>query len=115
MLKRTLTALVMVIILVPMLILGGWYFTALGMVLSYIAGYELLNMMENEELTFKRLKYVAPLYNVILILAFQLDAVMVVPLVILSLLGFLALGVFRPNFNAKSVMSLIFVYLYSGI
>ena len=56
MLKRTLTALVMIVILVPLVILGGWFYTALGMVLSYIAGYELLNMMEKEEPIFKKLK-----------------------------------------------------------
>lgn len=115
MLKRTLTALVMIVILVPLVILGGWFYTALGMVLSYIAGYELLNMMEKEEPIFKKLKYVGPLYNVLLIVAFKLVPEMVIPLIILTVLSFLALGIFRPKFSIKSVINLIFVYIYSGL
>ena len=115
MLKRTLTALVMIVILVPLVILGGWYYTALGMVLSYVAGYELLSMMEKEEPNFKKLKYVGPLYNVLLVLTFKLEPVMVIPLIILTILSFLALGIFRPKFSIKSTISLIFVYIYSGL
>lgn len=115
MLKRTLTALVMIVILVPLVILGGWYYTALGMVLSYVAGYELLSMMEKEEPNFKKLKYVGPLYNVLLVLTFKLEPVMVIPLIILTVLSFLALGIFRPKFSIKSTISLIFVYIYSGL
>lgn len=115
MLKRTLTALVMFIILVPLVVLGGWFFTALGMILSYVAGYELLNMMEKEEPIFKKLKYVSPLYNVLLVLSFKLMPEMIMPLVIITILSFLALGVFRPNFSVKSVINLILVYIYSGL
>ncbi len=115
MLKRTLTALVMIVVLVPLLILGGWYFTALGMVLSYVAGFELLKMMETEEPVFKKLKWIVPLYNTILILCFKFEAIMVVPLIILTVLAFLALGVFRPKFSVKSVINLIFVFIYSGL
>ena len=46
----------MIVVLVPLVVLGGWYFTALGMILSFVAGYELLNMMEKEEPVFKKLK-----------------------------------------------------------
>ena len=115
MLKRTLTALVMFIILVPLVVLGGWFFTSLGMILSYVAGYELLNMMEKEEPIFKKLKYVSPLYNVLLVLSFKLMPEMIMPLVIITILSFLALGVFRPNFSVKSVINLILVYIYSGL
>lgn len=115
MLKRTLTALVMIIVLVPLLILGGWYFTALGMVLSYVAGYELLKMMENEEVVFKRLKWIAPLYNVILVLCFQLEPTLIVPILIMTVLSFLMLGIFRPKFSIKSTLNLIFVFIYSGL
>lgn len=115
MLKRILTALVMIVILVPLVILGGWYYTALGMVLSYFAGYELLSMMEKEEPNFKKLKYVGPLYNVLLVLTFKLEPVMVIPLIILTVLSFLALGIFRPKFSIKSTINLIFVYIYSGL
>lgn len=115
MVKRILTALVMIVVLVPLVVLGGWYFTALGMILSFVAGYELLNMMEKEEPIFKKLKYVVPLYNVLLVLSFKLMPEMVMPLVILTILSFLALGVFRPKFSVKSVMSLILVYVYSGL
>lgn len=113
--QRTITAVIMFVVLVPLLYLGGWFFTCLGMVLSYIAGYELLKMMEKEDRTFKRLKYVVPLYNALLVLIFKLDQSLVVPLVILTILSFLALGIFRPKFSIKSTISLIFVYLYSGL
>ena len=85
--QRTITAVIMFVVLVPLLYLGGWFFTGLGMVLSYVAGYELLKMMEKEDRTFKRLKYVVPLYNALLVLIFKLDQSLVVPLVILTVLS----------------------------
>ncbi len=115
MLKRTLTALVMIIVLVPLLILGGWFFTALGMVLSYVAGYELLKMMENEDVVFKRLKWIVPIYNVLLVLCFQLEPTIIFPILILTILSFLMLGIFRPKFSVKSTLNLIFVFIYSGL
>lgn len=115
MIKRTLTAIVMIITLVPLLILGGWFFTALGMVLSFIAGFELLKMMEQKDERFKRLKWIAPLYNALLVLSFKLVPEMVVPLVVLSILSFLALSIFRPSFSINSTINLIFVFIYSGL
>ena len=38
-----------------------------------------------------------------------------IPLIILTILSFLALGIFRPKFSIKSTISLIFVYIYSGL
>ena len=66
--KRILTAIVLVILFVPMVILGGWLYTALAAILSYVAGYELIKMMEKEAFQFKKLKYIAPIWNILTIL-----------------------------------------------
>ena len=47
MLKRTITAVVMAIVFLPILFIGSWPFTVLCAVLSYVAGYELLKMIED--------------------------------------------------------------------
>ena len=47
MLKRTITAIIMALIFLPVLFVGGWAFCLMCALLSYVAGYELLKMMEN--------------------------------------------------------------------
>jgi phosphatidate cytidylyltransferase len=113
--KRILTALIMLIVLAPLFVLGGWFYISLGIVLSFIAGFELLNMMEKEEPAFQKLKWCFPVYNSLFVLAFKLEPVMVIPLLLLTILSILLLSVLRPQFSFQSTINLIFVFIYSGV
>lgn len=115
MLKRTITAIIMALVFLPVLFVGGWAFCLMCAVLSYVAGYELLKMMENEDFHFQRLKYVMPLWNVYTVILFKLDSDFVIPCVIFAVLSILALCILRPNFKIKSAISMVFAYLYSGV
>ena len=113
--KRIITAIVLIILFVPMVILSGWFYTALASILSVVAGYELLKMMENETHQFKRLKYIAPIWNGLTILTAALYPELVLPVAVFVCLVYLSLGVFHKNFNVRGSMKLIFTYVYSGL
>ena len=66
---RIITGIFMALVMIPLVILSGWYYTTFVCLLTYLAGYEVLNMMEIEENRFKKLKYVAPLWNVLTVIA----------------------------------------------
>lgn len=105
----------MAIVFLPLLFVGSWPFCILCSILSYVAGYELLKMMENEDFHFNRLKYVVPLWNAYTVLMFKLDSDLVIPCIIFAVLSMLALCILRPSFNIKSAISMLFAYLYSGV
>lgn len=113
--KRILTAIVLVILFVPMVILGGWFYTALASILSFVAGYELIKMMEKEVPQFQKLKYIAPIWNVLTIITSALYPELVLPTAVFVCLVNLSLGVFNKHFNIRSSMKLIFAYVYSGL
>lgn len=115
MLKRTITAIIMAIVFLPLLFVGGWPFCLMCAVLSYVAGYEILKMMESEDYHFRRLKYVMPLWNAYTVILFKLDSTFVAPCIIFAILSILALCILRPNFSVKSAISMAFAYLYSGV
>ncbi len=113
--KRIITGIIMAVVFIPLVILSGWFYTAFIAFLSYMAGYEVLNMMENEEPRFKRLKYIAPIWNVLSILVSALEPTLLLPSLIIIALLYLSLAVIFKNFNIKSSMSLIFTYIYTGL
>ncbi|MBR2891422.1 MAG: phosphatidate cytidylyltransferase [Bacilli bacterium] len=113
--KRIITGIIMVLLMVPLVILSGWYYTTFVAILSYAAGYEVLKMMEVEEIRFKRLKYVAPLWNALTVFAAATDSVLLLPLCVLVCLLYFALAVIYKKFNINSSMKLVFTYFYTGL
>ena len=115
MLKRTITAIIMAIVIIPLVILSRWPFMIGVALLSYMAGYELLNMMDKEAKSFKMLKFVAPLWNVLTIVTAYFYPSLVLPIMLLYLAVCLALAIIHPSFSIKSSVLLIFTYIYSGL
>ena len=113
--KRIITAICLIVLFVPMVILGGWFYTVLASILAYFAGFELLNMMEKEVKQFRKLKYIAPCWNVLTILTAALYKELILPLAVFIILLYLSIGVIHKSFNIKSSMKLIFAYAYSGL
>lgn len=114
MLKRTITGLVLVAVLVPLLILGDWYFALACAFIAYMANHELLAMFSKEEPTFKQLKYTMPLWSAVMIGFGFFEPQMIIPGIILGVLMFLIAMVLNKHIKPATTMKLIFSYLYGG-
>ncbi len=118
MVKRTITGFVMSIVMIPIIFLGGWFFTVLMMVLSYIAGFEVLNMMYKKHGEFKMLRFIAPIWNAFLIFSYPVfNCNLYAPIIVLfsGIAAFLALMVIRAKMDEKISVLLVFNYLYTGV
>lgn len=118
MLKRTLTSIVLCIVMIPLIYLGGWFYCGLAMTLSYIAGFEVLKMFDSESGQFKKIKYIAPLWNSLLVFSYQLfDSDIKAPLLVLiiAILTFLILMILNKNITAKTSIQLVFNFIYTGV
>lgn len=114
MLKRTLTGVALVIVLVPLLILGDWYFACVAAFIAYMANYELLAMFSKEEPTFKKLKYTMPIWSAVIVILGHFDNKMIIPGLITGILLFLIGMVINKNIKPSTSMKLIFSYIYGG-
>ena len=112
---RVITGILMAIVMIPIVIFSGWYYTAFVAILSYMAGHEVLNMMQIEEIKFKKLKYVAPLWNVLTVLCVATDSNLVLPIALLVCVTYCALCIINKRFSVNSMMKLIFTYFYTGL
>lgn len=112
---RLITSALILIVFVPLLILGGWFFVALTMIIAYLAGFEMLKVMSIEEPIFKRLKFVAPLWNSFTVLVYYITPEYFLGISIMGCLLLFALTVLRTQFNVKSAINLVFTYLYTGV
>ena len=118
MLKRTITGFIMTLVILPLVYLSGWFYIALTATLSYLAGYEVLNMASKKEPNLQKIKYIAPLFNVVLILSYPIfDYSLVAPLIIslAVVLFFLAMNVVKANFTSQHIMILLLNYFYTGL
>lgn len=118
MLKRTLTGIVMTLVIVPLVYFGSWFYVGLIAILSYLAGYEVINMVAKRYHNLNKLKYIVPFFNVILILSYPIfDYSLAAPLLIslAVVLFFLAMNVVNANFNVQYVMILLLNYFYTGL
>ena len=114
MLKRTLTGIALVIVLVPLLILGDWFFASVVALIAYMANYELLAMFSKDEPTFKKLKYTMPLWSAVMVIFGHFDRNIIIPGIILGVLMFLIGMVINKHIKPITSMKLIFSYLYGG-
>lgn len=112
---RIITGIIMACVMIPLVILSGWYYTAFVCILSYIAGHEVLNMMQIEEVKFKKLKYIAPLWNVLTVIAAATEPNLVLPIVLIVCITYCALCVINKKFNINSTIKMVFTYFYTGL
>ncbi len=114
MLKRTITGLVLVAILVPLVILGDWYFAAGAALMAFVANYELLDMYAKKEPVLKSVKYLMPLWSSVTIMFSYFDNTMILPCLVMGILLFLIGMVLNKYINPTAMQHLIFSYLYGG-
>lgn len=114
MLKRTITGLALVLFLVPLLILGDWYFACAVAFIAYMANYELLAMFSKEEPTFKKLKYTMPIYSAAIVVLGYFDSKLMIAGIVMGILLFLIGMVINKHIKPSTSMKLIFSYIYGG-
>lgn len=114
MFKRTLTGLILVAVLVPLLILGNWYFALLVAFIAYMANHELLAMFAKKEMIFKSLKYTMPIWSAITIFFGYFDSSLIIPAIVMGILLFLIAMVINRHITPSISMKLIFSYIYGG-
>lgn len=115
--KRTITAVLMVLIMGPLLVVGSWGFLPLAMFLIYIAGYEVLKMFEKKDPVFKYPKYIVPLYSSLTSLLWFVtnDFYVVIIMIIIGIFIALMLSLLIKQLKIKNGLQMIFVYLYTGV
>lgn len=114
MLKRTITGLALVLVLVPLLILGDWYFACAAAFIAYMANYELLAMFSKKDSVFKQLKYTMPIWSAVIVILGYFDNQMIIPGLIMGILLYLIGMVINKHITPDVSMKLIFSYIYGG-
>ena len=114
MIKRIVTGVILAAILIPLVILGDWYFIALAAVLAYIANYELLAMFSKKDAILSKLKFTMPMLSSFTIIFCYLDSTMILPLIVAGTLVFMIGMVLNKCVSANTCIMLIFSYMYGG-
>ena len=69
--QRVLTGLFFAILFIPGAILGGVYFFALGLIITYVSSYELMNMFSKKNEGIRIIKYIIPIFSTIFYVLLQ--------------------------------------------
>jgi len=93
--KRLLTAIVLIIILVPAIYIGGFYFLTIGVLLSMIASFEMMNMFSTKSTVLNNYRYIIPL----------LSGFIVILIYLATIYGFNPIA--SNNFDIKNVLPII--------
>lgn len=114
MFKRTITGLILAIVLIPLLLLGDWYFAVGVGILGFIATYELLMMFSSKEPILRKLCITVPLWSAATIIFGFFDNTMVLPMLVIGVIVFLIGMILNKHITANACVMMIFSYLYGG-
>lgn len=114
MFKRTITGLILAIVLIPLLLLGDWYFAVGVGILGFIATYELLMMFSSKEPILRKLCLTLPLWSAATIIFGFIDNTMVLPMLVIGVIVFLIGMILNKHITANACVMMIFSYLYGG-
>lgn len=121
--QRVITGLCLGLVLIPLIILGGWFMFGLTLLLSYVATFELVKMHSEKHNLSKRFKYVVPLFSVMLVALCELsiklplyfDLTDVVFSVILIFALLLICSLFIGHIKTSDIMMFFGFILYGGL
>ncbi len=114
MFKRTITGLILAIVLIPLLLLGDWYFAVGVGILGFVATYELLMMFSSKEPILRKLCITVPLWSAATIIFGFIDNTMVLPMLVIGVIVFLIGMILNKHITANACVMMIFSYLYGG-
>ncbi|MDD4212156.1 MAG: phosphatidate cytidylyltransferase [Bacilli bacterium] len=66
--KRIITGACILLVLVPAVAYGGWPFLLVGLFLSVVASYEMMNMFYTKSPTLKKLRFIVPVFSGLIVL-----------------------------------------------
>ena len=114
--QRVITGILMGVILIPILILGGWFVTGLVTILAYIACFELISMYLTKNNIPTICKYVIPLFSSLIVIGSGIGNLTdVVYILLVELMCLLVLPIFNKQIKSKDIIFFIFAIIYSGV
>ena len=119
--QRTITGLILAVVLIPLLVLGGYFILALAVLLSYGAGYELLNMFSTKVKGLKKYRFIFPLFSSLLVLTLfdtvtaTHDWVFLFTMITATFVSSLIITLFDSSLHMSDVGYLFITTIYSGI
>ncbi|MFA5542321.1 MAG: phosphatidate cytidylyltransferase [Bacilli bacterium] len=66
--KRIITGALLVAVLVPAVYLGGIFFLVIGLLLSIVASYEMMNMFYKKGPALKKMRFIVPIFSAFIVL-----------------------------------------------
>lgn len=123
--KRLLTGIGIIAVLVPAVYFGGIYFLIVGILLSIIASYEMLNVFYTKGPALKNFRYIVPILSGINVLLAYFAAVevvdnmiyhfWVVTFFVASIIFCLAALIFTKHSTAHDMMACVMTLCYCGL
>lgn len=110
---RIITALIMTIILIPIVLVGSFYFLILLVIFAYLAGYELTSLFFKDAAS-KRFKFLMPLLPCFIIVLNYLAPIYLIPYLIFIIFGLLLISL-CANFDFNNLYPISFLILYLGL
>lgn len=121
--KRVITGFLMGVVMLPILILGGWFMFGLAVILSYMATYELVKMHSEKRNLSKKYKFIIPLFSSMLVALgtftyllqdyFELNDLIFALIVIFSLL--MVVSLFNGELHTTDILIFFGFILYAGL
>ena len=115
--QRTITAIIMLIVLIPFFLIGGWAFNGLAAVLAYFGTYELINMHQKQNKQLPNIcKFTLPVFSVLLVLISGLQEINdIIYVFFLEVIFLLIMPIFNKSIKMTDIMFFIFAIIYSGL
>jgi phosphatidate cytidylyltransferase len=121
--QRTITAVIMAAILVPIVFLGDYYLLALTGILAYIATYELISMFGKKEPDLLRYRYTMPFLSLLGVGVAYYDLFvdqlnknnLLLLYIILVFIIIASIPIIRSEHPASNIYYLWFAFFYGGL
>ena len=114
--QRTITAILMIIILVPFFLLGNIFSTVLLSILAYIGTYEIISIHQQKSNIPNICKYIIPLFSSMIVLIISyFELIDIVYVLLVQLMCLMILPIFNKKILFKDVIIFIFSIIYCGV
>lgn len=123
--KRIITGAAIVAVLVPAVYIGGIFFLVIGLLLSMVASYEMMNMFYKKGPALKKMRFITPIFSAIIVLFTYFAATDLINnmiyhfWVVTSFIGSIALSlcilIFTKKSTAHDMLGAVMTLVYCGL
>ena len=120
--QKTITGILLAIVLVPLVLLGGIPIIILGILLGTIGSFELIRMHINKRGLDKKYQYIMPIFTLIMLiiiglkmLGINIDIMYIICSFILLSIILMIISILNKNILMSDVIYFIFSMIYPGI